>query len=46
MFRRLVWRALDWIDYRIWEARLRMVDAVYGPEPVMEADRERRERRC
>jgi len=46
MFRRLVWRVLDCIDYRIWDARLRMVDAVYGPEPETEADRERRERRC
>jgi len=46
MFRRLVWRVLDWIDYRIWDARLRMVDAVYGPEPETEADREHREGRC
>jgi hypothetical protein len=46
MFRRVVWRVLDWIDYRMWDARLRMVDAVYGPEPEREADRERRERRC
>ena len=46
MFRRLVWRVLDWIDYRIWDAWLRMVDAVYGREPETEADRERRERRC
>ena len=46
MFRRLGWRVLDWIDYRIWDARLRMVDAVYGPEPETEADREHRERRC
>ena len=41
MFRRLVWRVLDWLDYRIWDARLRMVDAVYGPEAETEADRER-----
>jgi len=46
MFRRLVWRVFDWIDYRIWDARLRMVDAVYGPEPGTEADREHREGRC
>jgi hypothetical protein len=32
---------LDWLDYRIWDARLRMVDALYGPEPETEADRER-----
>jgi hypothetical protein len=45
---RLVWRVLDWFDYRIWDARLRMVDALYGPEPETEADRERsrQERRC
>jgi hypothetical protein len=33
---RLVWRVLDWVDYRIWDARLWMVDAVYGPEPETE----------
>jgi hypothetical protein len=38
---RLVWGVLDWLDYRIWDARLRMVDALYGPEPETEADRER-----
>ena len=38
---RLGWRLLDWLDYRIWAARLRIVDAVYGPEPETEADRER-----
>jgi hypothetical protein len=27
---RLVWRVLDWIDYRIWDVRLRVVDALYG----------------
>jgi hypothetical protein len=42
---RLVWRALDWLDYWIWNARLRIVDAVYGPEPETEADRERMRRR-
>ena len=39
---RFVWRVLDWLDYRIWDVRLRIVDAVYGPEPETEADRERR----
>lgn len=38
---RLVWRVLDRVDYRIWDARMRMVDALYGPEPETEADRER-----
>jgi hypothetical protein len=41
ILRRLVWRVLDWLDYRIWDLRLRMVDALYGPEPETEADRER-----
>jgi hypothetical protein len=41
MLSRLVWRVLDWFDCRIWDARLRMVDAMYGPEPETEADRER-----
>lgn len=45
---RLVWGVLDWLDYRLWDLRLRMVDALYGPEPETEADRERsrRSRRC
>jgi hypothetical protein len=38
---RLVWRVLDWLDYRIWGARLRMADGLYGAEPEIEADRER-----
>lgn len=39
---RLFWRVLDWLDYRIWDARLRMVDAMYGPpEPETEAGRAR-----
>ena len=37
IFSRLVWRMLDWLDYRIWDARLRVADAVYGPEPETEA---------
>lgn len=41
---RLVWRLLDWFDYRIWDARLRLVDAVHGPEPETEADHERSHR--
>jgi hypothetical protein len=45
---RLVWRVLDWLDYRIWDVRLRVADAIYGPEPEAEADRERnrQERWC
>ena len=48
MLRRLVWRALDWLDYRVWDARLRLVDSLYGPEPETEADceRSRQEQRC
>ena len=48
MLSRLVWRVLDWFDYRIWAARLRIADALYGPEPETEADREggRQERQC
>jgi len=38
---RLVWRMLDWLDYRIWDVRLRVADAIYGPEPEAEADRKR-----
>jgi hypothetical protein len=41
MLSRLVWRVLDWLDYRLWDGRLRLVDAVYRPEPETEADRER-----
>ena len=37
----LVWRVLDWFDYQIWDARRRMADAVYGPEPGTEVDRAR-----
>ena len=39
ILKRLVWRGIDWVDYWIWDARLRMVDTVYGPEPETEADR-------
>jgi hypothetical protein len=44
MLCRLFWRVLDWLDYQVWNARLRMVDAVYGPEPETDADRERNRR--
>jgi len=29
----LFWRFVDWLDYWFWDVRLRVVDAVYGPEP-------------
>ena len=38
---RLFWRIIDRFDYWIWLARLRVVDALYGPEPETEADRQR-----
>ena len=42
---RLFWQVLDWLDYRVWDLRLRMADALYGPEPETEADRERNRER-
>jgi hypothetical protein len=27
------WRGVDWLDYRFWDVRLRIVDALYGLEP-------------
>jgi hypothetical protein len=41
LFARWLWRALDAIDYRVMQARLWGVDALYGPEPETEADRQR-----
>jgi hypothetical protein len=38
---RWLWRALDAIDYRMMQARLWVVDALHGPEPETEADRQR-----
>jgi hypothetical protein len=38
---RLFWRTLDAIDYWVMQARLWRVDALYGPEPETEADRQR-----
>jgi hypothetical protein len=37
----IFWRAVDRLDYWIWYARLRIIDALYGPEPVTEANRQR-----
>jgi hypothetical protein len=38
---RIFWRVLDGLDYRVTQVRLSMVDAVYGPEPETETDRQR-----
>jgi hypothetical protein len=40
-FGRLFRRALDALDYRVTDARLRILDAVCGPEPQTPADRKR-----
>jgi hypothetical protein len=37
---RLYWRVLDALDYRLMQARLRVVDAVCGPEPETAADQQ------
>jgi hypothetical protein len=37
----IFWRAVDRLDYWIWYARLRIIDALYGPEPETEANRQR-----
>jgi hypothetical protein len=38
---RLFWGVLDALDYWVMQARQSVVDAVYGPEPETEADRQR-----
>jgi hypothetical protein len=38
---KLFWRAVDWLDYRVMDARLRLLDALCGPEPETEAERQR-----
>jgi hypothetical protein len=38
---RLFWRVLDAFDYRVMQATLWIVDALYGTEPETEADRQR-----
>ena len=40
-FAHLFWHVVDWLDYRVMVARLRIVDGVCGPEPETEADRQR-----
>jgi hypothetical protein len=39
---RLFWRVLDRFEYWVMHTRLRIVDAVCGPEPETEADQQRR----
>jgi hypothetical protein len=39
---RLFWRALDWLDYWLTLARLRILDALTGPEPETPADQQRK----
>lgn len=38
----LLWRAIDALDYWLTHARLSVVDAVCGPEPVTAADQQRK----
>jgi hypothetical protein len=37
----IFWRVVDRLDYWIWYARLYITDALYGPEPETEANRQR-----
>ena len=39
--RRLFWRVADQLDYLRTLAKLRILDAVCGPEPETDADRQR-----
>jgi len=38
---RIFWRVLEALDYWVMQVRLSAVDAVYGPEPETEGDRQR-----
>jgi hypothetical protein len=38
---RIFWGAIASIDCWVWDVRFRICDAVYGPEPEAEADRQR-----
>jgi hypothetical protein len=38
---RLFWRVVDQLDYWVTLARLRVLDALCGPEPETEADERR-----
>jgi hypothetical protein len=42
---RLFWAAVDSVDYAIMDARLRVFDLIYGPEPAAPADETREARR-
>ena len=42
---RLFWRVLDTLDYRLTLARLRILDALVGPEPEAPADRQQTQER-
>jgi hypothetical protein len=42
---RFFWRAVDALDYLVTFARLRVVDAVAGPEPETPADQQRKRSR-
>ncbi len=35
---RLFWTTVDSVDYTIMDARLRVFDLIYGPEPATPAD--------
>ena len=35
----LFWQVVNRLDYWVWYARLRIIDATYRPEPETEADR-------
>ena len=37
----IFWRGLEALDYWVMQVRLSVVDAVYGPEPETEGDRQR-----
>ena len=39
---RFFWRVVDALDYLVTLARLRIVDAVAGPEPETPADQQRK----
>jgi hypothetical protein len=38
---RIFWCVLEALDYWVMQVRLSVVDAVYGPEPETEGDRQR-----
>jgi hypothetical protein len=45
LLRRLFWRVVDELDYLLTLARLRILDALAGPEPETPADRQRQRAR-